>query len=119
MAAVDYFLKIKGIEGEAQDKTHKNEIEVESWSFGETNAGTHAGGSGGGAGKVAMQDFHFVMKVNKASPKLFLACATGEHIPDAKLTCRKAGKEQHDYLIVKMTDVLVTGVSHTGNAEGA
>ena len=39
-----------------------------------------------------MQDFHFVMKVNKASPKLMLACATGEHIPDARW-CRKAGKE--------------------------
>ncbi|MET0484192.1 MAG: hypothetical protein ABW216_00720 [Candidatus Rokuibacteriota bacterium] len=36
-----------------------------------------------------------------------------------EVVARKAGKEQHDYLIVKMTDVLVTGVSHTGNAEGA
>ena len=35
-----------------------------------------------------------------------------------EVVARKAGKEQHDYLIVKMTDVLVTGVSHTGNPEG-
>lgn len=35
-----------------------------------------------------------------------------------EVVARKAGKEQHDYLIVKMTDVLVTGVSHTGNVEG-
>ena len=35
-----------------------------------------------------------------------------------EVVSRKAGKEQHDYLIVKMTDVLVTGVSHTGNPEG-
>jgi type VI secretion system secreted protein Hcp len=118
MAAVDYFLKIKGIEGEAQDKTHKNEIEVESWSFGETNTGTHAGGSGGGAGKVAMQDFHFVMKVNKASPKLFLACATGEHIPDAKLTCRKAGKEQQEFLIYKFTDLLIASYQTGGSGHG-
>ena len=73
MAAVDYFLKIDGIEGESQDHKHKNEIDVESWSWGETNSGTHAGGGGGGAGKVQMQDFHFVMKVNKATPKLMLA----------------------------------------------
>jgi type VI secretion system secreted protein Hcp len=108
MAAVDYFLKIKGIEGEAMDKTHKNEIEIDSWSFGETNSGTHAGGSGGGAGKVQMQDFHFTMKVNKASPKLFLACASGEHIPDALLTCRKAGKEQQEILKNKFTDMLIS-----------
>jgi type VI protein secretion system component Hcp len=36
-----------------------------------------------------------------------------------EVVARKAGKEQHEYLIVKMTDVLVTGVSHTGNADGA
>ncbi len=107
MAAVDYFLKIKGIEGEAQDKTHKNEVELESWSWGEGNAGSHAFGAGGGAGKVAMQDFHFVMKVNKASPKLFLACATGEHIQEAVLTCRKAGKEQQEHLKYKFSDVLI------------
>jgi type VI protein secretion system component Hcp len=46
---------------------------------------------GSGAGKVQMQDFHFVMRANKASTKLMLACASGEHIPDGLLTCRKAG----------------------------
>jgi type VI secretion system secreted protein Hcp len=115
MAAVDYFLKIKGIEGEAQDKTHKNEIEIESWSWGETQTGTHAGGAGGGAGKVAMQDFHFVMKINKASPKLFLACASGEHIPDAVLTCRKAGKEQQEFLKVKFSDLLISSYQTGGS----
>jgi type VI secretion system secreted protein Hcp len=118
MAAVDYFLKIKGIEGEANDKTHKNEIELESWSFGESNSGSHSAGAGGGAGKVAMQDFHFVMKVNKASPKLFVACATGEHIPDALLTCRKAGKEQQEYLKYKFYDLLISSYQ-TGGSGGS
>ena len=98
MAAVDYFLKIDGIEGEAQDKTHKNEIQLASWSWGETNTGSMGAGGGGGSGKVAMQDFHFVMGVNKATPKLVLACATGEHIKSAILVCRKAGKEQQEFL---------------------
>lgn len=118
MAAVDYFLKVKGIEGEAMDKTHKNEIEIESWSFGETNSGTHGGGSGGGAGKVQMQDFHFTMKINKASPKLFLACASGEHIPDAILTCRKAGKEQQEFLQYKFTDLLISSYQTGGSGHG-
>ena len=115
MAAVDYFLKIKGIDGEANDKTHKGEIEIESWSWGESNAGTHAGGSGGGAGKVSMQDFHFVMRINKASPKLFLACANGEHIPDAMLTCRKAGKDQQEFLKVKFSDLLISSYQLGGS----
>src|SRR5712691_1971915 len=98
MAAVDYFLKIDGIEGESQDSKHKGEIDLESFSWGETQSGTHAAGGGGGAGKVSMQDFHFVMRVNKASPKLLQACAGGQHIPKAILTCRKAGKDQQEFL---------------------
>src|SRR5436309_5810071 len=103
MAQVDYFLKIKGIDGESHDSKHKGEIDLESWSWGETQTGSHGGGGGGGAGKVAVQDFHFVMKMNKASPKLMLACATGEHIGEALLACRKAGGTQQEYLHIKFT----------------
>lgn len=116
MASVDYFLKIEGIPGESTDAKHKAEIDVESWSWGETNAGTHVGGGGGGAGKVVMQDFHFVMKVNKASPKLFLACASGQHIPKAVLVCRKAGTEQQEFLTITMTDLLVSSYQTGGSA---
>src|SRR6266542_976170 len=98
MAAVDFFLKLEGVDGESADSKHKGEIDVESWSWGESQSGTHGAGGGGGAGKVSMQDFHFVMKVNKASPKLMLACATGQHIKEATLTCRKAGKDQQEFL---------------------
>jgi len=116
MALVDYFLKIEGIQSESQDAKHPNEIQVLSFSFGESQAGTMAFGGGGGAGKVQMQDFHFMMNVNKASPKLFLACATGEHIPSAILTARKAGKDQQDYLIVKFTDLLISSFQTNGDS---
>src|SRR5664279_5125033 len=76
--AVDFFLKIDGIKGESMDSTHKDEIDLQSWSWGETQTGSHAFGGGGGSGKVSMQDFHFVMNANLASPKLLLACASGE-----------------------------------------
>ena len=108
MAVVDYFLKIQGIDGEAQDKTHKGDLHIESFSWGETNAGTAAAGGGYGAGKVNMQDFHFVKKVDKSSPKLMLACATGEHITKATLVCRKAGKEQQEYLKCTFSDLLIS-----------
>lgn len=117
MAAVDYFLKIDGIQGESQDKTHKSEIQLHSFSWGETNAGTFSAGGGGGAGKVSMQDFHFVMNVNKASPKLFLACANGEHIKSAILTARKAGKEQQEYMKVTFSDLLVSSFQTSGASD--
>lgn len=116
MAVVDYFLKIDGIEGEAQDSKHKYEIQLESWSFGAQQRGTAGVGSGMGAGKVIMGDFHFVMKSNKASPKLFLACADGEHIKKAVLTCRKAGKEQQEYLKWTFSDLLISSYQTGGAA---
>ena len=70
-----------------------------------------ASGGGGGAGKVQLQRLQFVHDVDKASPDLMKACATGEHIKEATLTSRKAGKGQQEYLIVKMNDILITGVS--------
>ena len=91
MAVVAYYLKIDGIEGESKDDKHKNEIDVETFSWGETNSGDAAYRGGEGAGKVSAQDFHFVMKMNKASSKLMLASASGEHIKTGLLTCRKAG----------------------------
>lgn len=117
MAAVDYFLKIDGIEGESHDKKHKGEIDLLSWSWGATNSGSMAGGGGGGSGKVSMQDFHFVMKVNKATPKLILACASGQHIKKAVLTCRKAGTDQQEYLLYTFSDLLVSSYQ-TGGSGG-
>ena len=117
MAAVDYFLKIDGIEGESQDSKHKSEIEIQSFSFGATQTGSFAAGGGGGAGKVHMQDFHFTVPVNKASPKLMLACASGQHIKKAVLTVRKAGKEQQEYLKYTFSDILVSSYQ-TGGGGG-
>ncbi len=118
MAAVDYFLKIDGIDGESQDSKHKGDIDVESWSWGESQSGSHSGGGGGGAGKVSMQDFHFVMKCNKSSPKLLLACANGEHIKKATLVCRKAGKEQQEFLKITLSDLLVSSYQTGGSGHG-
>jgi type VI secretion system secreted protein Hcp len=116
MAQVDYFLKIDGVDGESTDDKHKGEIEVESWSFGGTNAGSFNSGGGGGTGKVQMQDFHFVKKVDKASAKLFVSCATGEHLKTATLVCRKAGKDQQEFLTIILSPVLVSSFQTGGSA---
>jgi len=118
MALVDYFLKIEGIDGESADHKHKGEIELQSYSIGAHQQGTHHSGGGGGAGKVHINEFNFTMHVNKASPKLFLACCTGEHIPKAVLICRKAGKEQQEYMKIVLTDILVSSFQAGGPHKG-
>ena len=117
MAAVDYFIKFDGIKGESADAKHKDEIDVESWSWGETHAGAGPSGGGGGAGKVSMQDFHFVMSLNRASLGLMKACATGQHIKTATLSARKAGKGQQEYLTFKFQDVLVSSIQTSGSED--
>jgi type VI secretion system secreted protein Hcp len=116
--AVDMFLKLTDVKGESKDKAHAGEIELESFSWGASQLGTSSHGTGAGAGKVSMQDFHFVMRANSASPTLFLFCANGKHLKEAKLTCRKAGGTQQNFMVVTMSDVLIssyqTGGSHAG-----
>jgi type VI secretion system secreted protein Hcp len=118
MAQVDYFLKIEGVDSESTDDKHKGEIELESFSWGETQSGTAGRGGGAGAGKVQPQDFNFVKRTDKGSPVLFVGCATGQHFKSAILTARKAGGGQQDYLKVTMSDVLISsyqvgGASHS------
>jgi len=114
--ATDYFLKLDGIKGESKDAKHKDEIEILSFSWGATQSGTMAFGGGGGAGKVAFQDFHFVMGINKASPVLLQNCATGKHIKEATLIARKAGGTQQEYLKIKFSDILVTSYQSGGSS---
>jgi type VI secretion system secreted protein Hcp len=109
--ASDMFAKIGDIKGESADVKHKDEIEVLSWSWGVTQSGSLTHGGGGGAGKASFQDLNFTHHIDKASPLLMKSCATGVHISEATITVRKAGKGQQDYLIIKMSDVIVTSVA--------
>jgi type VI secretion system secreted protein Hcp len=117
MAAVDYLLEIDGIKGESTDKKHPGNIEIESFSWGATNTGAHSTGTGGGAGKVSYQDIHFTTRVNKASPLLMLACASGQHIKKATLTVRKQGGDQQEYYTLAMEELLVSSYQ-SGGSEG-
>lgn len=95
------------------------QIEVHSWSWGATQTVIRSGSGGVGAGKVQLQDFHFTKPVDKSSPKLFQACATGQHFPNATLVVRKKGEAQKEYLVVKFSDILVTSYSSGGSGSDA
>jgi type VI secretion system secreted protein Hcp len=115
--ASDIFAKIGDIKGESLDDKHKDEIEVLSFSWGVSNSGSIvSSGGGGGAGKATFHDLSFVHHIDKASPVLMQACATGVHLKDATITHRKAGKGQQEFLIVKMNDVIITSVTHGGSS---
>jgi len=115
--AVDMFLKIKGIEGEAQDDKHKNEIDVLAWSWGMSQSGTTHMGGGGGAGKVNVQDLSCTKYIDKSTPNLMLYCCNGKHIPEMLLTVRKAGENALEYIKITMKDGLISSVSSGGSGD--
>ena len=113
MAAVDHFLKITGIKGESLDATHKNEIEVRSFSWElarEASSGAGGAGGGGAAGKATFEDLSIVKRVDRSSPKLAQACATGKHFPEAVLAVRRAGGPNFsvDFLVITLSDVMIS-----------
>ena len=113
--ASDIFIKIGDIKGESQDKGHKGEVEVMSWSFGMSQSGSMAMGGGGSAGKVSFQNLQFTHSVDTASPNLMQHCASGKHVDLVTLTARKAGEEQHEFIVIKLTDVIITSVQLSGS----
>src|SRR6476660_2604556 len=116
--AADIFAKLGDIKGESIDDKHKDEVEVLSYSWGVTNAGSMGYGTGGGEGKATFHDLSFTHKIDKSSPVLLQYCATGVHLKEATITHRKAGKGQQEFLIVKMSDVIITGVTHGDTSDG-
>jgi type VI secretion system secreted protein Hcp len=90
--AIDAFLSLPSVQGEVTVKGFEGWIEVDSFSWGASNpTSIGSGTSGAGAGKVTFNPFHITKKIDKASPKLFLACCSGSHYATASMYMRKAG----------------------------
>jgi type VI secretion system secreted protein Hcp len=111
------FLKLDGVQGESADHKHKGQILIESFSFGGGN--TQAHGGGGGAGKTSFSSFTITKSVDKASPQLQLGAISGKHYKEADVFfARKAGKEQQDFLELKLEGVLISSYKLGGGGGG-
>ncbi len=114
----DFHFKFDGVDGEATHKDHKGEIEVLSWSWGVTQASGAGSGGGSGKGKATPGEFHFVHQYDKSSPVLAKHCVGGKHFKDAKLTARKAGEGQKDFLVITLKEVFISSVQPSGAQGG-
>ncbi len=114
--AVDMFLRLDGIKGESQDAKHKDEIQIESFSWGMSQAG--AFGTGGGTGRVSVHDISITKRIDKSTPLLMLSCANGKHILTGLITVRKAGDKPVEYLKIKLEDILISSVQMAGKSNG-
>jgi type VI secretion system secreted protein Hcp len=110
MSTSDIHLKVDGIKGESTDVRHKDEIVVDSWAWG-VAAGQSAGGGGAGAGRATFSDLTFTHRVDRASPLLWKACATGRQIKEAMLSIARSGPGAQDYMTISLRNVRVTAVA--------
>jgi type VI secretion system secreted protein Hcp len=115
--ASEIFLDMKDYPGEAQAKGFENQIDILSFSLTASNMSSVSTGAGSGVGKVDWSSLSLQKIVDKASPKLFLACCQGDHIADAKLTVREAGgKTPVEYYVLELKEIFVESVSWGGSA---
>jgi len=112
------FLNIVGIDGESTDDKHEDWIEVLSYNHGITQTSNFHSGAGGGAGKCTHEDFIIAKLLDKASPKLAIACCNGERIPRVLLDLCQSGGDKQKFMEYEMEDVIVASVRPSGATDG-
>lgn len=115
--AVDYFLKLDGIQGESVDANHKDEVQLMGWGWGGSQVSSVAGTGGSGAGKANLRDFTVQTYFDKATPKFFKSLCAGTHIKSGTLTAIKSGASGKPYMKVDFKELFVSDVQITGTSE--
>jgi type VI secretion system secreted protein Hcp len=106
--ATDMFLKLGDIKGESRDQAHRDEIDITRWGWSLSQSGSMHSGTGGGAGKVNMANIAIEKTLDKSTPNLMMACATGKHYPEARIVVRKAGGDSSvEYLVITLKEVMI------------
>jgi type VI secretion system secreted protein Hcp len=116
----DAFMKIENVPGESGDDKHQEWIEVLSYSCGIDQPRSQSASSHGSlsAERAEFAPLVFIKALDKASPKLALACASGEPLPMATLEICRAGGDKQPYMEYKLTDVIVSSIRPGGHGGG-
>jgi type VI secretion system secreted protein Hcp len=115
--AVDVYLKLDGIQGEATDEAFKDQIKVISYSWGGTQRSSVASGSGSGAGKVDLADLNIMKFYDKASPAMFKSLVAGTHVKSGVLSAVKAGSGNKPFLKLTLEELFVTAINVSASDE--
>ena len=120
--AFDAFLKIGSpdVPGESTDDKHKDWIEVLSYSWGASQSVSRSASTAGGASheRADFQDFSIVKTLDKASPKIALACADGTAIKSVVVELCRSGGNKLKYMEYKLSNAIISSVSVGGGGGG-
>ena len=112
------FLKLEGADGECTDEAHKEEINVQSFSWGVANTATMESGQGVSAGKAVAMELSFSKLIDTSSSVLIKRCASGKTFPTGTLSIQRAGGEKVQALVIKLTNVYVSSYQ-IGDSQGS
>ena len=114
--AFDCYLKIDGIPGESTDDDHADWIDV--LSFSHQVAQPIAGARADSVERVDHGLFTVTKCLDAASPLLSLACCKGDYKSEATLSLNEAGGDRLEYMVYKLTDVVIAAVRPGGSGMG-
>ncbi|MBY4766533.1 Hcp family type VI secretion system effector [Burkholderia ambifaria] len=111
---VAMFMKVDGVTGESADAQHKGWTDIESFTWGASQPGAMASGSGGNAGKASFNDLVVAAYMDKGAPAIIKNCASGKHLPKVEISACKTGGSQIEFMRVTLQEVLVTSAQVAG-----
>ncbi|KVP45282.1 Hcp family type VI secretion system effector [Burkholderia ubonensis] len=111
---VAMFMKVDGVAGESADAQHKGWTDIQTFSWGASQPGAMASGSGGNAGKASFNDLVVAAYMDKGAPAIIKNCASGKHLPSVEISACKTGGTQVEFMRVTLQEVLVTSAQVAG-----
>ncbi len=113
--ATNMYMKIEtpNVVGESTDSEHIGQMEIQSYSHGESQptSGTSSSSGARTTGKVSIQDFVVTKFLDKASPVLNLACCDGTHYKTITIQLFRAtsdGSKPVKYMEYILTDAIIS-----------
>lgn len=116
--AANMFLKIDDIPGESQNEKHADEIDILSYSWSGSLPGIAEYGGGLASGKPSVSDLSLSKYIDKASPKLFLACCNGKSRPKMTFAIDRAAEKPVPYMKFTLENVVVSSYQLSGAGGG-
>jgi type VI secretion system secreted protein Hcp len=113
-AAVTGYLRIEGFQGGATTAGYEGWMEVAGFEFGVTNSEAAMVGART-AGRPDFGPLTVVKPIDKATPLLAQACASGRHYPEAELVFF-IGSSTTPSGSIKLSDIVISA-SHSGSGE--
>ena len=113
------FIKFDGVDGEAQDKDHKNWSDVASFSQGLMQPGSASTGPTRRRGDVVVEDIQVSKELDKASPKIAEAVCKGKVFPKVEihLTASYTDAGRVTYYAYELKNTLVTSYNISGSGQ--